>query len=94
VKRLLQYTEHSDPKHNFIVIEKHRIQRVRSEHTLSVRDRAMVSEEQIKFGLNINIIKLLEHQKFIKYTEYKVKNDPVIRVRAELNIITQDENRG
>jgi hypothetical protein len=88
VKAVLHYYEYKDSCANFIVLEKHKIQTVRSNHSYHNRELAMISEDQVHFAAGMNMLTVLEANNFITYERLKDVNPDCTRVVATLKVVT------
>jgi hypothetical protein len=84
VKRVLNYCEYAD-RYPYIVVEHRKLIKIRSEHHYPNRELLMVSEDQIHYAANMQLMDELEKNKLIRYSQ--IQEGDSTRVVAELNVI-------
>ena len=88
VKAFLGYYEYKDNSNMFLVIEKHKLQVVRSNHIYTNHELKMISDEQVRFAAGMNLLTTLEANSYITYERVKDSDPDCTRVVATLKVIT------
>jgi len=84
VKRVINYCEHSDSR-QYIVIESKKLIKVKAVYKCPHHEQAMMSKEQLRYVLNMQLMDELEKKKLVKYSTIPVKEH--VSFYAELNVL-------